>query len=502
MKNKIMSLKSFLSILILTGAIGTSNVGAQTGDTNYLSLEDVIYIAHQQSPDALIAKHRFKSSYWEFKSFKADYLPGLGLSGVAPIYNRSIANVQQPDGSFEFLPVDQGGANANLSVGQRIGPTGGTISLNTGLQYYDNFTGNPITYPFAADIINIEYVQPIFKYNPYKWDRHIEPLKYETAKRRYLEDNEQVAIMATNYFFNMLQAQIDMQISQKNLSNYDTLFNIAKGRYQLGKIAENELLQLELNLLNAEAQLQQAELELENSMFKLKSYLRIKEDADIELIAPGVTEFFTINADKALEEAKNNSSTALDFEQRRLQAQSAVNAAKMTGRFDADLRAKFGLAQQGTTIQGAYTQPDDQQQVSLGFTIPILDWGAARGQIKLAQSQEELVFTSVEQEEIDFEQNIFLQVMQFNMQENQLRIAAKADTVAQKRYDVTSKRYMIGKVNDVLDLDKAQIDNDNALKGYYQALHTYWRSYYQLRKATLFDFERNMPILFNIDDVM
>jgi len=497
-----MRIKSFLSILILIGAFSTTGIRAQTGDTNYLSLDDVIYIAHQQSPDALIAKHRFKSSYWEFRSFRADYLPGLGLSGVAPIYDRSIANVQQPDGSFEFLPVDQGGANANLSLGQRIGPTGGFISLNTGLQYYDNFTGDPITYPFAADIINIEYVQPIFKYNPYKWDRHIEPLKYETAKRRYLEDNEQVAIVATNYFFNMLQAQLDMQIAEKNMSNYDTLFNIAKGRYQLGKIAENELLQLELNLLNAEAQVQQAELELENSMFKLKSYLRIKEEEEIELVAPGVTDFFTINAGKALTEAKNNSSTALSFEQRRLEAQASVNAAKMTGRFDADLRAKFGLAQQGSTIQGAYTQPDDQQQVSVGFTIPILDWGSARGQIKLAQSQEELVFTSIEQEQIDFEQNIFLQVMQFNMQENQLRIAAKSDTVAQKRYDVTAKRYMIGKVNDILDLDKAQIDNDRAVKGYYQALHTYWRSYYQLRKATLFDFERDMPILFDINEIM
>jgi outer membrane protein TolC len=174
----------------------------------------------------------------------------------------------------------------------------------------------------------------------------------------------------------------------------------------------------------------------------------------------------------------------------------------MTGRFDADLRANFGLTQQGATIPGAYTQPDDLRQASLSFILPLLDWGSARGRIKMAESNEELVFTSVEQEEIDFEQNIFIQVMQFNMQENQLRIAAKADTVAKKRYDITSKRYMIGKVNDVLDLDKAQIDNDNALKGYYSALRTYWQSYYRLRKSTLYDFQRDMPILFDIQEIM
>ena len=83
-----------------------------------------------------------------------------------------------------------------------------------------------------------------------------------------------------------------------------------------------------------------------------------------------------------------------------------------------------------------------------------------------------------------------------------IRIAAKADTVAKKRYDVTAKRYMIGKVNDVLELDKAQIDNDNALKNYYQALHTYWRSYYQIRKATLYDFKTDTPLLFDIGEIM
>jgi len=501
-QDKIMTFRYLFTFLFLIGGLNINSIQAQESDINYLSLDDVIYVAQQQSPDALIAKHRFKSSYWEFRSYKADYLPALMLDGTIPQYNRGIDAVQQPDGSYEFKPVDQGGANAGLSFGQRIGLTGGTISLNSRLEYFDNISGTPKDQPFSAQIINVNYNQPIFQYNEYKWDKYIEPMKYEQAKRKYLEDVEQVSITASNHFFNLLQAQLDMQIAEKNMFNYDTLFRIAQGRYQLGKIAENELLQLELNYLKAEAAVEQSELELENNLFRLKSYLRIKDDLPIELISPTIEEFFTIVVDKAIEEAQYNSSTALDFEQRRLEAQSVVNAAKMMGRFDADLRATFGLAAQGATVQGAYTQPDDQRQVSLGFSVPILDWGAARGQIKLAESQEELVFTSVEQEEIDFKQNIYLEVMQFNMQENQLRIAAKADTVAHKRFEVTQQRYMIGKVNDVLELNNAQIDTDNAKKGYYQAMRGYWSNYYRIRKETLFDFKRDMPILFNIDDVM
>jgi outer membrane protein TolC len=121
-----------------------------------------------------------------------------------------------------------------------------------------------------------------------------------------------------------------------------------------------------------------------------------------------------------------------------------------------------------------YKNPLDEERVTLGIVIPILDWGQAKGRIKMAESNLDLVRESIGQERLDFEQSIFLKVMQFNMQQNQLMIAAKADTVAQKRFDVTQKRYMIGKVNDVLELNNAQIDNDNAKKGYYNALKTYW----------------------------
>ncbi|MCK5339242.1 MAG: TolC family protein, partial [Bacteroidales bacterium] len=371
-----MNVKSIFTLFLLAATMFMPSANAQEDKINYLSLTDVIYIAHQQSPDALIAKHLFKASYWKYRSFKADYLPALMLDGTLPEYNRGIDAVRQEDGSYEFKPVDQGSADAGLSLSQRIGPTGGKISLNSRLEYFNNISGTPKSQPFSAQIINVRYDQPIFQYNDYKWDKYIEPMKYEMAKRHDLEDVEQVSIMAMNYFFNMLQSQIDMQIADKNMSNYDTLYRIALGRYQLGKIAENELLQLELNLLKAEATVQQAELELENSLFRLLSYLRIQEDTEIELIPPAVEEFFTITADKAITEANYNSSTALDFDKRRLEAQSQVNAAKMSGRFDADLSATFGLTQQGASIPGAYTQPLDQQQVSLGFTLPILDWGS------------------------------------------------------------------------------------------------------------------------------
>jgi outer membrane protein TolC len=119
----------------------------------------------------------------------------------------------------------------------------------------------------------------------------------------------------------------------------------------------------------------------------------------------------------------------------------------------------------------------------------------------MAESNEELIKTSVEQERIDFDQEIFLKVMQFNMQARQLNIAAKSDTVAQKRFEVTKQRYLIGTI-DITELNIAQADKDNNRKAYIMALQSYWSNYYDIRRLTLFDFQRNKRITIDINQLL
>ncbi|MFO7614151.1 MAG: TolC family protein [Bacteroidales bacterium] len=493
-----------LRVILLHAACmvaGIFTVNAQDA-VNRLTLDEALMIAHAQSSEALIAKHRFRMNYWEFRSFKADYLPGVNVDAVMPTFSRSYRTISVPDGPDIFQYNTLGNYAVRMSIDQKVGFTGGTIFLQSRLQRLDNYYTDSTYTNYQSTPIIIGYRQPIFKYNEYRWSRKIEPLKYEKAKREYIEDIEQVSVSTVNHFFNLLLAQVEREIAQKNLYSYDTLYRIALGRYQLGKIAENELLQLELNFLRAKASVDNADLNYENMLFRLKSFLRIKDNQPIVLIPPADTRHKVVSAAAAIEEAKKNTSTALEFQERLLTAESQVNRAKMNGRFDADLYIEYGLTQSTADIGEVYSNPLDQQQLNLGISVPVLDWGKARGQIKVAESNLELVETSVEQEIIDYEQSIFLNVMQFNMQKDQLFIAAKADTVAQKRYDVTQRRYMIGQVNDVLELNNAQIDNDNARKGYYQALRSYWNNYFQLRKMTLYDFMDEKMLIFNIRDIM
>ncbi len=486
---------------ILVLIFNTRGVRAQDED-RMLTLQDAIEIARQQSPDALMAKHRFRSSYWQYRSFRASYLPSLTLYGTLPDFDRSIRTISTVDGEV-FSPQTTNSIYGGLSLNQRIGFTGGTLSLNSNLSRIDNIYETPDTTftQYSSSLLNITYRQPIFQYNSYKWEQKIEPMLYDEAKKKYVEDMEQVSLTTTNYFFNLLQAQIQEKIALINQANYDTLYKIAVGRYNLGKIAENDLLQLELQYLRANSAVKEAELDVDNQLFRFKSYLRIQDDLDIELIIPDNFDQFFVDASKAVEEARYNNSEALAFSRRMMEAESSVAQAKLDGRFDAELFAVYGLTNNADVIENLNNNPLDQQQLRLGITLPILDWGVARGRIKMAESNQEIVRTSVEQEQIDFDQEVFLRVAQFNMQYDQVKIAAKADTVAQKGYDITKARYLIGKIS-ITDLNIAQAEANSSKGNYINALWTYWRNYYDVRRLTLYDFEYDRPIVVDYKELL
>lgn len=489
---------SIFACLLISLIFSASPLSGQ--DVRNLTLQQAIEIASTRSPDALVAKHRFRSSYWQFRSYKASYLPSVELGATLPEFNRSIQRVSLAEGEA-LLERQYSEYSLNAFIRQKIGLTGGQFFIRSGLDRLDNFTDSTTVTQYLSTPINVGYSQPLFKYNAYKWEKQLEPMKYQEAKKRYLEDMEQVAITATNHFFNLLLSQIREKIALINMANYDTMYKIAQGRFNLGKIAENELLQLELQYLRSSASVEEAAIDVENKLFRLKSYLRIQDDLPIVLIPPSNIDRLKIDFTLALEQARENRSDALAFERRLLEAEEQVNIAKMDGRFDADLYAVYGLTQTSNNFDYVYDTPLDQQQLTLGISVPILDWGVSKGKIKMAESNQELVQTTIEQERIDFDQEIFLQTARFNMQYNQVLIAAKADTVAAKSYEISKARYLIGKIS-ITDLNIAQAEADNSKSNYINSLWTYWSNFYQMRKLTLYDFENNREIVIDFINLL
>lgn len=486
-----------ISIIILSVFI-TPDLKSQ--EIKRLTLDEVIMLAAEQSPNALIAKHRFRSSYWQYRTFVAEYRPLLTFNGTVPNYSSAYNRVwNSSKGEYEYVAVNVLQTQGSLSLTQNIGPTGGTISLNSDLTYEVDFERD--SYKYITSPLNIMLTQPLFRYNELRWQKKIEPLKYEEARKTYLREVENVRIMAVQNFFSLALAQINREIAETNMQNADTLYQIAKGRYNLGTIAEDELLQMELSYLNAGTAINESEINLRDREIRLRSFLGFNQNVRLELLVPSYIPELEVEVSEVMRLAEENNPDLIALERQLVEAQSSVAQAKAEKSLNANLTASYGLRDQDEVFNLAYSNPDRQQGVRLGLTMPILDWGLGRGRYKMARSSQELTQVQVEQSRIDFEQNLMLDVQQFNLQDDQVKIAAKSDTVAAKMFEVTKQRFLIGKI-DVLELNNADTKKDQNRRSYIQALSNYWMYFFNMRALTLYDFLNKKPLETDFDKLV
>lgn len=465
-----------------------------------LNLQEVVALAREQSLMAILSRHRYRSSYWAFKSHRAEYLPSLTLNATLPSLTNATEAVPQPDGSYIYRNRSVMQNSLDLELNQNIGFTGGRIFMSSQLQRTDNWRDEHST-DYLAYPVTIGFYQPINGYNRLKWDKKIEPMKFEQAKLEYINSMEEVSQRAVGYFFDMALAQINLQTAIKNMANSDTLYNIATGRYQLGTIAEDELLSMELGFLNAGAAMNKSTIDLELSKSRLRTFLGFNDRVNLELLLPAEIPDLELDYTRIQQEAEANNPEVMDMKRQLLEAQKSVAEARSQKGFRGNLYAEFGLNQYDETLAGAYQNLQPQERINIGIQMPILDWGQGKGRYKMATSAEEVVRTNVQQSMINFDENVFLQVMSFNLQDDQVDIAAKSDTIADLRYEVAKQRFLIGRI-DVLGLNDALEAKDRARSGFVQALRAYWNYFYDIRALTLYDWVRDEKLIEDYEDLL
>ena len=272
--NKILR-TSFFVLLIAVVSPQLSKAQVQT-----LTLESSIEFAKNNSPLSRAARFSLMSAKWRYKSFRADLLPSLALSGDAPNYNKSIFSNVLDDGTVTFSSRTQSEASAAVSIDQNIMPTGGRLSLSSGITRLGIFTGEN-TYLWQSTPLVVGLSQPLFQFNSLKWRNKTEPLRYEIAQKQYVEDMEDLSFTVTQSFFNFLLAKVNVEVAEFNVTVNDSIYNISKGRFQVGSIAQNELLQSELEFRNARASLTTARLDYERAEESFKALLGIDDDTEI-----------------------------------------------------------------------------------------------------------------------------------------------------------------------------------------------------------------------------
>ena len=490
-------------ILILITLIVFCKVTLAQENILKLTLPEVIELASKQSIDAFKQQNMYRSSYWAFKYYRADKLPSLSVGADPFSYSNSNIRVFNTTTKiWEYSPQESYSSDASLRLSQNVGLTGGNISVSSDLGMTKNF-GDEDKTEFSADQIRVGYRQRLNGYNTLRWRSKIEPLKFEVAKKNLIQSKEDIAVKATNKFFELVDAQIEINIATTNLANSDTLYQIGKGRYQVGTVTQDELLNFELNLMNSRLALTRANQGLLRARADLNSYLGLDKNSIIECVIPNtITSALQVNVEEAINKSMQNNPDVLLQDQRLLEQDNIVRQTKAQNGLSADVSASLGLTRRAPVLSEAYQDPNQFRNLALvGLSVPILDWGRRKGQLLMAKSSRDVVVNTVKQERIDFEQSVLMSVLEFNLQSNQVLNSARADTIAQMGFDVTIRRFKIGKL-DVTKLNLARNDLENARRAYINSLRKYWTSYYQIRQVTLFDFEKGTNLSADFDKIL
>lgn len=458
-----------------------------------LTLDRTIEIASDSSLEAFRSKNLYLTGYWQYRTYKADRLPSLTLNITPAEYYRDITRRYDSGSDIDVYRKQQSYyAGGKLEVKQNFDLLGGTFILDSDLGYIRNFGDNAYS-QFTSVPIRIGYSQSLLGYNPFKWERKIEPLKFEKAKKNLLYNMEQLSEQATTYFFALAMAQAEYDLAKENVASTDTLYRTGQERLKIASISRADLLTLKLDAVNARNTLQNAEISLKRAMFSLASYLNFDKNTEIHLRLPGRPRNLVISVDEALTLARENNPTFLDLRQQILEAEQQVDKTKKEAMFNASVNASIGFNQVSDKFKDVYRNLLQQDVVSISVSIPLVDWGVRRGKHNIAKNNLNVTQISAKQEELTVEEDVIMTVGDFNIQQDLIVSAEEALDLAIMAYAETKQRFMIGKA-DINSLTLSLNRQQEAQRNYISALQNYWLSYYKIRKLTLHDFETGISL--------
>ena len=463
-----------------------------------LTLQKSIEIATDSSLQAFSSKNLYMSRYWEYRTFRAGRLPSLTLKMTPLGYDRRfVSRYDQQNNTDVYRQQQSLRSSGSMSISQNFDLTGGTFSIDSELGYLRNF-GSQTYSQYTSVPVRVGYSQSLFGFNTFKWEKKIEPLKFEKAKRQYLYSQEEISELVIQYFFNLAMAQKEYDLAQENVASTDTLYYIGQERHKIASISQADLLTLRLDAVNAKNSLKNSEISLKRAMFSFVSYLNMDKETQIRLNLPDRPNTLPVAVEEALQYARENNPDYLAYRQEILEAEREVDRTKKGSNFSASLSASVGFNQAGNTLLTAYKNPLPQDIVSVGITIPLIDWGVRKGKANMAKNNLNVTQISIQQKVVKLEQDIMMTVNDFNIQQDLITSAEEAMELANLAYNSTKQRFMIGKA-DINSLTLSLNRQNAAQKNYIYALQNYWLNYYKIRKLTLFDFEKKetLSLLFN-----
>ena len=454
MQSDLLLLKRMLLTIVTFTGIALTSQGQIP-----LTIDKAMEIAQENSPS-------LRRSYMNLERYKQNLLAqkaslksrfSLNLNLVDYNKNRRFDNRLS-----QWYTNETFNTSGTFQVDQPILWTDGTISLINRFGWQDNSSiieGDKTSNRAFSNDLYLQLTQPIFTYNKRKMELKQIEYDYENANISYALQQLNTEKSITDQFYSVYMAQSNLEISREELVNAQQSYDIIKNKVEADLAAKDELFQAELNLATARSSVDESQVNLEAISHGLGSRLELRQ-REIE-------------------------SKELEFD---------MIKTKALNEFKGDVSISFGLIGDNSHLNKVYNNPTQNPRVSISFAVPIFDWGEKKARIKAQKMAQRINELEFQEDKVDIELNIRQVWRNLENLRTQIKIAEQNVQNAQLTYDLNQTRYREGDITG-MEMSQFQTQLSNKKITYTQALINYRIELLNLKILSLYDFDKNIPLV-------
>jgi outer membrane protein TolC len=162
--------------------------------------------------------------------------------------------------------------------------------------------------------------------------------------------------------------------------------------------------------------------------------------------------------------------------------------------FNGSISLSLGIMGDNPEFNHLYDNPTNNPRVSVSFSVPLYDWGARKARIKAAEIGKQIFELSAEEELKSIEMNVRSTCRSLDNLVGQISIAEQSQRNAQLTYDLNEERYRNGELTG-LQMNQFQNQLSNSKMSYTQAIINYKVQLLNIKVLTLYDFEKDEPVV-------
>ena len=515
MKSRQHAVQRIITGLILFG-LSFFPVFVSAQQTVVLTLEESLAIALDKSYSIQTLRQDMLRAQLNLWAAKAGYRTKLTTSFYAPAY----------DEQFKLIEVPGQNPVANQYGSQQFSGTltltqpmpwlpfgGGDLSFNTNAYRLDLWTPDPdlqdvkIRSAKFFTSLGLTVNKPLFTVNSVALLLKEAELNHELTSRTYKRNELDLVYNVTSAFFLLYRFTQQADINRESVQRQEAIYNTTSNKFKAGLIAEVDAMQAEVDMIQARNSLTMSEGQLAQQEAAFKQLLGLLMDVHVRVIAELDLKPLAVDLEQAKQFALQNRSELV--EQRISIEESKINIQQVDARWaiQGNLKGYYNYSQFSDPSLAYDTPTGDLFQSSWerarktpnrGFTfqltVPLFDWGQNKAQVGMEKANLKKAEMALEDWKIRVVREAEDAVRALNESWDRVQMLAKSQEVGVKSMDISLKRFANGDIT-TTELARASDQLNSAKLSYLSAYIDYKLSLADLKRKTLYDFEKNVPLV-------